>query len=231
MKGRSIIAALATVALAMSPSLAWAKTDKPPTPEQQAKVFERMLTLRDIPRALLVDPGIEYTMKAHGGQHQALCDKNGRDIQGRETNLLYQVEFGETNVLKDPIAFEQKVWPYPTTQAAISEWQYLERQVQMCTGRSEWKSETGGRNIQYLSNGRTQQQVQGRSGIWIWVDARGGGFNPDTEDGGYYVLYLVGNTIQSYEYDYPDAKGLPVNTRNLVQQVGALGANRWLATA
>ena len=105
------------------------KDHYPPTPAEQARHFERMLTRADAPKLLRISPGIEYTMKAHGGQHQELCDKDGEEIRGRETNLLYQVELGETNVWKDPIALEQKVWPYESAAATRSEWNYLVRQA------------------------------------------------------------------------------------------------------
>lgn len=223
---------VAAVALGtMTVGAAQAKnTQVVPTPQQQAKVFERMLTVEDVPRRLIVDPGTEYTMKAHGGQHQALCDKNGKDIQGRETNLLYQIELGETNTIADPVAIEQKVWPYSSTQQALREWQYIEQQVQLCTGRSDWRGDTGNRNVQYLSNGRTEYVVDGRTGIWIWIDARRGSFNVESEDGGYYVLYLVKDVIMSVEYDYPDAKGLPFATRQLVDRLTFQLAQRWLDT-
>lgn len=178
----------------------------------------------------MVSPGIEYTMKAHGGQHQSLCDKNGQDIQGRETDLLYQVELGETNVEADPIAIEQKVWPYASTQQALREWQYIEQQAKQCTGRSDWRGESGGTNVQYLQNGRTRLTVDGRTGIWIWIDSRKRATNSDNEDGGYYVLYLVKNTIQSVEYDYPDAKGLPFAARAQIDQLAWRLGERWIDT-
>ena len=189
-----------------------------------------MLTRADVPKSLLVSPGVEYTTKAHEGQHQALCDKNGRDVQGRETDLLYQVELGETNTEKDPVAIEQKVWPYASTQQALREWQYIERQVQLCSGRSEWRGETGNDNVQFLSHGRTTQKVDGRTGIWVWIDARGAVRNPESEDGGYYVLYLVKDTIQSVEYDYPDAQGLPFAARGQINGLAWRLAQRWLTT-
>ena len=218
----------AGMAVAMSPAAA--KPRPTPTPQEQAKVYERMLTRADVPRSLRVAPGIEYTMKNHAGQHQSLCDKNGRDIQGRETDLLYQVELGETDVDPDPTAIEQKVWPYSSAQAALREWQYLERQVRLCSGRSQWRGETGGTNVQYLSNGRTTERVDGRTGIWVWIDARGAVRNPESEDGGYYVLHLVKDTIQSLEYDYPDQRGLPAAARSQVDRLSWRLAQRWLST-
>ena len=203
---------------------------KPPTPKESAQAYERMLAPEDPPKELLVSDGIEYTTKYHPGQHQALCDKNGVSVEGRETNLLFQVELGETNSLKDPVALEQKVWPYRNSTEALREWQYIEQQVKLCTGRSQWKGETG-ENVQYLSNGRTKDMIQGRTGIWIWIDARKGSFNVESEDGGYYVLYLVGDTIQSVEYDYPDAKGLSQGLKDMVNRLAWVLGNRWLAAA
>ena len=216
---RRWVAVAAAASLLLGGGVAAAASRPAPTPAEQAKIFARMLTRADVPKSLMVSPGIEYTVKAHGGQHQALCDKNGKDIQGRETDLLYQVELGETNVETDPIAIEQKVWPYASTQ-----------QAPLCTGRSDWRGESGGTNVQYLQNGRTRLTVDGRSGIWIWIDSRKRATNSDNEDGGYYVLYLVKDTIQSVEYDYPDAKGLPFTARAQIDQLAWRLAERWLDT-
>lgn len=223
-------AVAAAASLLLGSGVASAARQPAPSPEEQAKVFARMLTRADVPKSLMVSPGIEYTMKAHGGQHQSLCDKNGQDIQGRETDLLYQVELGETNVEADPIAIEQKVWPYASTQQALREWQYIEQQAKQCTGRSDWRGESGGTNVQYLQNGRTRLTVDGRTGIWIWIDSRKRATNSDNEDGGYYVLYLVKNTIQSVEYDYPDAKGLPFAARAQIDQLAWRLGERWIDT-
>jgi len=226
----ALAATLVGASLVVAAPAATAKPRPTPTPEEQAKIFDRMLVRTDVPRSLVVSPGIEYTMKDHGGQHQALCDKNGKDIQGRETDLLYQVELGETNTLADPVAIEQKVWPYASTQEALREWLYIAQQAKLCTGRSTWTGETGNRNVQYLSNGSTNYRVDGRTGIWIWIDARGAVRNSENEDGGYYVLYLVKDVIMSVEYDYPDAKGLANATRQQVDLLSYRLAQRWLDT-
>ena len=226
----ALAAAVIGASLVVAAPPATAKPRPTPTPQEQAKVFARMLVRADVPRSLVVDAGIEYTMKDHEAQHQSLCDKNGRDIQGRATDLLYQVELGETNAIQDPVAIEQKVWPYASTQQALREWLYIVEQVKFCTGRSDWAGETGNRNVQYLSNGRTRETVDGRTGIWIWIDARGSVRNPESEDGGYYVLYLVKDVIMSLEYDYPDAKGLPTAARQQVDLLAWRLAERWLAT-
>ena len=225
-----LAAAVIGMSLVVAVPAATAKPRPTPTPEEQARVFDRMLVRADVPRSLGVAPGIEYTMKDHTGQHQALCDKNGRDIQGRETDLLYQVELGETNAVADPVAIEQKVWPYASTQEALREWLYIAQQARLCTGRSDWTGDTGNRNSQFLSNGRTRETVDGRTGIWIWIDARGAVRNPESEDGGYYVLYLVKDVIMSLEYDYPDAKGLPFAARQQVDLLAYRLAQRWLET-
>ncbi len=228
---RILSAGVATGAIAVSASAAQAQWNYPPTPQEQARAFERMLTPDDAPKVLDISEGTEYTTKAHGGQHQSLCDKNGVDIQGRVTNLLFQVELGETNLRTDPVAFEQKVWPYRNNAEALREWQYIEAQAKKCFGRSSWRSEAGDSILHYLSNGRTDLEVQGRTGIWIWIDAQGGRFSKESEDGGYYVFYLVGDTIQSFEYDYPDKRGLPSRIRNAVDQLAWDLAERWLRTS
>lgn len=229
---RSLVAVslIGLVAGAISVTSVQARPTPTPTPVEQAAVFDRMLTRADVPRSLAVSPGIEYTMKNHEGQHQSLCDKNGRTIEGRETDLLYQVELGETNIIADPIAMEQKVWPYATTQQALRQWRYIVQQVKLCTGRSQWKGETGGDNVQFLSHGQTDFLIDGRPGIWIWIDSRRQAGSSDNEDGGYYVLYLVKDTIQSLEYDYPDAQGLPFRAHQQVDRLAFRLADRWMST-
>lgn len=229
---RSLVAVslIGLVAGVISATSVQARPTPTPTPIEQAAIFDRMLTRADAPRSLRISPGIEYTMKNHEGQHQSLCDKNGRTIEGRETDLLYQVELGETNTIADPIAIEQKVWPYVSTQQALRQWRYIVQQVKLCTGRSQWKGEAGGDNIQFLSNGETDFLIGGRPGVWIWIDSRRQAGSSDNEDGGYYVIYLVGDTIQSLEYDYPDAKGLPFRDRQQVDQLAFRLADRWAST-
>lgn len=232
MKARGLIAlgAAATMGLSalVGAGAAQAKASPVPTPQEVAHNLARMLTVKDVPKELMLDPGWEFTVKAHPGQHQALCDKNGEDVQGRATDLLYQVELGETNLVADPIALEQKMWPYSSTTEALTEWQYIQQEVRKCTGQSTWKNDKGGMNVQYLSWGYTNLQVRGNKGIWIYIDARSSGFNPDSEDGGYYILFPVGSAIQSVEYDFPDAKGLSTRKRQLLEQLSVTLANRWL---
>ena len=222
----------ATLALAclapLASGTAVAAEDRVPTPAETARIQARMLTRDDVPAALRISPGWEFTIKAHADQHQSLCDKNGQDIEGRATDLLYQVELGETNAEVDPTAVEQKVWPYRTSTQALREWQVIQERVKKCVGRSEWTGQDGGRNVQILSHGNTTQRIQGRQGIWIFIDARGSGFDPESEDGGYYVLFPVGNTIQSVEYDFPDARGLSPLKRNMVNELAVRLGERWL---
>ena len=195
-----------------------------PTPIQGATALTKMLTYSDVPRGLNVAPGREYTVKADKGSlMQGLCEKNGVELSGPLTHLLYQVELGETNAVLDPIALEQKVWQYDSASLAHKDWTIIERRAKQCTGRS-----VSGPSVQYLSNGVTEQSVEGRQGIWIYVKAPAVGVDPDTEDGYYYALVLVGDTIQSVEYDFIDAKGLSQRKKTMVNQVAVDLAGKWL---
>ncbi len=212
--------AIVTVALSTAP----ASGSPIPTPSQRATAVKRMLTEADVPSNLNVAPGWEYTVKADkSGLWQGLCDKNGVEISGPLTHLLYQVELGETASSLDPIAMEQKVWQYDSTLLARKDWTIIQRRAKQCTGRS-----VSGPSVQYLSNGITEQSVEGRQGIWIYVKAPAFGLNPDTEDGYYYALFLVGDTIQSVEYDFIDAKGLSQRKKSMVNQVAVDLAAKWL---
>ena len=221
---RTVVALSATAIMAVALSTAPASGATIPTPDQGATALTKMLTYADVPRALNVAPGWEYTVKADKSSlMQGLCDKNGVEITGPLTHLLYQVELGETNAVLDPIALEQKVWQYDSAALAHKDWTVIEKRAKKCTGRS-----VSGPSVQYLSNGTTEQRVDGRQGIWIFVKAPAVGLNPDTEDGYYYALFLVGDTIQSVEYDFIDAKGLSQNKKSMVNQVAVDLAAKWL---
>jgi hypothetical protein len=221
---RTVVALGTTAIMAVALSTTQAHGSPIPTPDQGATALTKMLTYADVPRALNVAPGWEYTIKADKSSlKQGLCDKNGVEIAGPLTGLLYQVELGETDVVLDPIALEQKVWQYESAALAQKDWTIIEKRAKKCTGRS-----VSGTSVQYLSNGRTDQSVEGRQGIWIFVNAPAVGINPDTEDGYYYALFLVGDTIQSVEYDFIDAKGLSQRKKVMVTQVAVDLAAKWL---
>lgn len=199
----------------------------PPSPAEQARNFERMLAPADAPAILGISRGVEYTTKAHGGQHQELCDLDGEEIQGRETNLLYQVELGETNILKDPIALEQKVWPYPSAARARSEWSYLVRQSRRCSGTNN-VGDADRPIVHRITNGRTRRQVHGERGIWISIRLDVEKAGRDVEDGGYYVLFRAGDAIHSVEFDYADRRGITREERDAVEELAQTLAYRWL---
>lgn len=221
---RMVVALSATAIVTVALSTAPASGSPIPTPGQRATAVKRMLTEADVPSNLNVAPGWEYTVKADKSSlWQGLCDKNGLEISGPLTHLLYQVELGETAASLDPIAMEQKVWQYDSESLAHKDWTIIQRRAKQCTGRS-----VSGPSVQYLSNGTTEQSVEGRQGIWIYVKAPAFGLNPDTEDGYYYALFLVGDTIQSVEYDFIDAKGLSQRKKSMVNQVAVDLAAKWL---
>jgi hypothetical protein len=82
-------------------------------------------------------------------------------------------------------------------------------------------------NVQYLTNGSTDVDFDGRTGVWV----RSRFTRPLTErataEGGYYVMFLNGDVIQSVEYDYQDAVDLSGALRSQVQQIAVALAERW----
>jgi hypothetical protein len=229
---RAALAAATAGALAvtLAPATAAATAEIPSSKEIKA-ALDRMLTYADAPRILDVAPGWEFTVKADTSLKQELCTRFGQEISGPKTSLLFQVELGESDdVGEDPVSTEQKVWQYRSTAAALRDWQIMERRVKQCSGRTREPDGEGRYVVQYLSNGRTDVTVEGRSGIWIHSDYKASRvLSADAGEGGYYVLFLVGDTIQSVEYDYPDNGKLSMAKRRAVDRMTKTLADRWLA--
>lgn len=234
MIGSRLVAAVAAAALALAaagPALAApARSGQAniPSPAVVANALSKMLTYADAPRILRIAPGWEYTVKADGSLVQTLCERNGVSIDGPPVSLLFQVELGETDAREDPNSVEQKVWQYRSANQAKRDWRIMVQRAKNCRGRTLEPDGNGGRIVQYLSNGRTSQKVRGTRGLWIWSQMRDGGKSEGPE-GGYYVLFLVGDTIQSVEYDYPDAAGLSRTKKDAVDKLAHRLALRWLA--
>jgi len=201
-------------------------TPIPPTPVVEA-ALKKMLTYADVPAILRVAPGWEYTVKADNSLVQTLCTKDGVSIDGPPESLLFQVELGETDATEDLISTEQKVWQYDSANQAKRGWRIMVERANKCHGRTREPDGKGGWVVQYLSHGRTPQQVNGTAGIWIWSQMKGGGTGGP--DGGYYVLSLAGDTIQSVEYDYRDSAGLNAAKRRAVDRMAHTLVTRWLA--
>jgi hypothetical protein len=190
-----------------------------------------MLTYEDAPASLRIAPGWEFTIKADKSLKQDLCTKGSVDISGPLTDLLYQVELGETDSQTDPRSTEQKVWKYRSATRTARDWAVITERARQCQGRVVQRESDGTESIQHLSNGVTEITVNGATGIWIHSNYTKVSGAADAGEGGYYVLFRVGNTIQSVEYDFPDARGpLSQSLRLVVQRLAKKLGDRWLAS-
>lgn len=200
-----------------------------PSPRDIDNALGRMLTYADAPALLDVAPGWEFTVKADKSLRQALCAVSDGEIGGPPAALLYQVELGETDATPDPVSTEQKVWQYPSRAQARRDWLVILRRARLCRGEYREPDGAGGSLLRQVSHGRTVLKVQQEAGLWIWsrVEANGPA-DAGLPDGGYYVFYLVGDSIHSVEYDYRDEAGLSHDKMAAIEALAHRLAWRWL---
>jgi hypothetical protein len=191
----------------------------------------RMLVWEDVPRAMKVAPGWEFTVKADESLALELCSKGATTILAPDAPVLYQVELGETDLQGDPVAFQQNVWQYADSTAASRAWSVLQKRARKCTGRSIERVPGERSNVQYLTNGSTDVDFDGRRGVWVQSRFARPLADGATNEGGYYVMFLNGDVIQSVEYDYPDTVDLSGALRSQVQQIAVALAGRWRTPA
>lgn len=202
-----------------------------PTPQDMDRAVSSMLIWEDAPANLKVDPGWEFTTKYDDSLVIELCSRNRQSVQGPKATLLYQVELGETDGIIDPTSLEHDVYVYPDAASAQKAWKVLQRRALRCTGRNLERNPGERTNVQYLTNGTTQVLVDGRPGIWIQSRFARPVDNNATNEGGYYVFFLNGNSIQGVEYDYPDTVDLRQGLRIQVQEIAQVLAERWSTSA
>lgn len=220
-------ASLLLLGIVSAPALAIPGGKSDPTPEQLAHASTHMLTWADVPESMKVAPGWEFTAKSDPILALELCTKNGIAILSPRAPLMYQVELGETDAQVDPTAFQENIWQYPDSVAAARAWSVLQQRARKCTGRSIEREPGGRPSTQFLTNGITDVLVNGQPGIWTHSRFS----RPLPEDapseGGYYVVFLNGDVIQSVEYDFPDTKNLSERLRRQVQSIAQSLALRW----
>lgn len=189
-----------------------------------------MLVWEDAPANLKVAPGWEFTTKSDTSLVIELCSRNQQAVLGPKASLLYQVELGETDAIGDPVSLQQGLYVYADSAQAQKAWQLLQRRALRCTGRDLVREPGQKTNVQYLTNGETEVLVEGQPGIWIQSRFARPVDDNATNEGGYYVFFLNGNSIQRVEYDYEDTLDLPQGLRLRVQQLSQVLAERWSAS-
>jgi hypothetical protein len=213
--------------LSMGTGTAWA-TDGT-SPQAQADALGKMVTSADVPSSLLVDPGWEFTTKVDRYDLRfELCTKNGVAIEGLPAPIMHQVEFGETDLLSDPISVQQNIWQFTTPSEAKRAWRVMQARAKDCSGTTKEPGDSAGKfATQVLTNGTTRAVVNGQPGIWTHSLYRSG-VTPSGE-GGYYVAFLLDDAIQTVEYDFAEGTVLPESDRWPVKKLAQTLANRWLA--
>ena len=223
----TVVALCSAAALFASPALATEGV----TPDMQADAQEKMLVVGDLPQGLKVDPGWEFTTKIdrHDLKFE-LCTVRGATIETPPAPVMYQVEFGETDLVQDPYSLQENVWQFPDAASANYAWKMMKKRAQFCHGTTY---ESGGRGAgwvrQDLTNGIALQQVNGQTGIWTHSTYLHAATATDVGEGGYYVAYLLGDAIITVEYDFVEGVTLSAPQRRLVNTVARTLAERWLA--
>lgn len=221
-----IPAATATAAVPLQGSSPGATNDEA-TPWQMANAAANMLRWTDVTPSMEVAPGWEFTTKVDDLLALELCTIAGKDVLAPEAPVMFQTELGETDWESDPIAFQENVWSYPSEKAAKRAWKKLRKSARLCTG-SFAESTTGeSANTQILSNGRTDTEVNGTPGVWVHSYFTQKLSESASSEGGYYVVFLNGDVIQSVEYDFVDTVNLSPDLRATVQRIAAVLADRW----
>lgn len=221
----ALLAAGTTLTLGTGPARAADGT----TPQAQADALAKMMTGADFPASLKVDPGWEFTTKVDRWDLAfELCTKNGVAVQGLPSPIMYQVEFGETDRLADPISIQQNVWQFASTAQAKRAWQVMQQRAKRCTGTTREPDGTaGGYATQVHTNGTTPAVVKGRPGLWTHSVYTTG--SADAGEGGYYVAFLLDDAIQTVEFDFTAGEVLAARERWQINKVAQTLANRWLA--
>lgn len=219
---------LVGVAVALCASPAAVAQAVQPTPQQMADAAAAMLVWEDVPASMKVAPGWEFTTKADKTLALELCTKAGKEVLAPRAPVMFQTELGETDLVNDPVAFQENVWQYADAGAAARAWAVLKQRAKQCTGKVIERTTGEASNTQILSNGLTDLEFNGNVGVWVHsYFARTVSESASTE-GGYYVMYLNGDVIQSVEYDYPDTVNLGPGLRATVQRIAVDLAARWL---
>lgn len=225
--GATTLALLSAATLLASPANA---TDGV-TPTMQADAQEKMLLVGDLPELIKVDPGWEFTTKIdrHDLKFE-LCTIRGKAIEAPPAPVMYQVEFGETDLVSDPYSLQENVWQFADAASAQRAWAILQERARLCTGTTQEPGGPGAGPVrQVLSNGVALQRVNGETGIWTHSTYLHAATATDVGEGGYYVAYLVGDAIMTVEYDFLQGVTLSRLHRRLVNNVARTLGERWLA--
>ena len=213
--------------LSMGTGTAWA-TDGT-SPQAQADALGKMVTSTDVPSSHLVDPGWEFATEVDRYDIRfELCTKNGVAIEGLPAPVMHQVEFGETDLLSDPISVQQNIGEFATPLEAKRGWRVMQARAKDCSGTTKEPGDFAGKfATQVLTNGTTRPVVNGQPGIWTHSLCTSG-FTPSGE-GGYYVAFLLDDAIQTVEYDFAEGTVRPESDRWPVKKLAQTLANRWIA--
>jgi hypothetical protein len=201
-----------------------------PTTEQLTRAVGTMLTRADIPGDIRVSPtGYSFTASEGVNPQPWLCSTENKVRLGPPAVQQYQVELGDLDLKRDA-AIQQNLYLYGSVEAAQEAWEKVQTRAAKCTGTTR---ETDGEGdfeytwTQRLRNGSTQFETFGVPGVWIHSNSDNKSKDYEFIDDEYIVMYLVGNAIQTLEYDRDYKQNISAAERATLQALGKALAERW----
>jgi len=201
-----------------------------PTTEQLTRAVQTMLTRADIPDGIRVSTkGYGFTANEGTGPQPWLCSTNNKVRLGPEAVQQYQVELGDLDTRRDA-ALQQNLYLYGSVADAQAAWEKVKTRAAKCTGNTRETDGEGDMEYtwsQRVRNGQAQFDVNGVQGLWIHSNSDNKSKDYEFIDDEYVVLYLVGNAIQTLEYDRDYKQDITGAERATLQALGKALAERW----
>ncbi len=231
MRIRTMMRALAASGMAAVLGFAGAgAVQAAPTTEQLVRAVSTMLTRADIPDNIRVSAkGYSFTASEGVNPQPWLCSTNNKVRLGPPAVQQYQSELGDLDLRRDA-AIQQNLYLYGSVEAAQDAWEKVKTRAAKCTGTTR---ETDGEGdmeytwTQRVRNGTTQFETFGVPGVWIHSNSDNRSEDYEFIDDEYVVMYLVGNAIQTLEYDRDYKQNITAAERATLQALGKSLAERW----
>jgi len=201
-----------------------------PTTEQLTRAVGTMLTRADIPENIRVSSnGYSFTASEGIGPQPWLCSTENKVRLGPPAVQQYQVELGDLDLKRDA-AIQQNLYLYGSVEAAQEAWEKVKTRAARCAGDTRETDGEGDDRYtwkQRLRNGTTQFETFGVPGVWIHSNSDNKSKDYEFIDDEYIVMYLVGNAIQTLEYDRDYKQNITAAERATLQALGKALAERW----
>ncbi|HEV8025471.1 MAG TPA: hypothetical protein VGP37_11370 [Candidatus Nanopelagicales bacterium] len=201
-----------------------------PTTEQLVRAAETMLNRADVPDNIRVSTnGYSFTASEGIDPQPWLCSTNNKVRLGPPAVQQYQLELGDLDLKRDA-ALQQNLYLYGSVEAAQEAWEKVKTRAARCSGDTRETDGEGDDRYtwkQRLRNGTTQFDTFGVPGLWIHSNSDNKSKDYEFIDDEYIVMYLVGNAIQTLEYDRDYKQNITAAERATLQALGKSLAERW----